>query len=277
MTGSVDSLPFGLRDTQQLLFDAVTIADESGQSGAAAQLSELIAANGLGALRRVAIYRSAYRARLVECLADDYPATQYLLGHAAFAGLCREYIHEVPPGVTLNDYGARFAEYCLQHAPEHASLASELAQLEWALVTAVHQSDARKLAPAELAALTPADWDSASLLPSPTLTLVATRYPVNGFLQAFRDDRAPPPPSPAPSWVVVCRDGIDVWRIELLPELAPLFARLVAGEPLAAALASMSSSAPDADAVETESMIQQAFSQWMRAGCFSGIRRTSSG
>lgn len=277
MIGSVGKLPLGLAALQRLLLDAVTAEGECELNGAAAPLADSIAENGLTALRRVAIYRHGYRARLVECLADDYPAVQHLLGPVPFEELCHDYIRDVPPGVSLNHYGARFADYCREHAPRHAPFAAELAELEWALVKAVHQSDARRLTPAELVALTPADWESASLVPSPTLTLLVTRYPVNAYLQAFRDDRAPAPPSPLSSWVVVCRNGTDVWRIELPPPIGDLFARLVSGAALGPTLADVSSS-PQGNAAATDlaSTIQLAFSQWMGAGCFSGIHQAAS-
>lgn len=278
MTGALGSLPLGLREVQRSLFDAVTADRAASESlGRDARLSALVAENGLSALRRVAIYRDAYRARLVECLVDDYPAVQALLGEAAFRSLCHDYFRDVPPGISLNDYGAGFAEYCVRHAPCHAPLACELARLEWALVKAVHGSDARKLTPEQLAQLSLGDWETAALVPSPTLTLLATAYPVNAYLQAFRDGRAPEPPSPTPSWVAVCRSGIDVWRIDLPAHLGRVFARSVSGEPLALTLARVGSDSLGDDPQPTAAEIQQAFSQWMSAGCFSGIAHAGAG
>lgn len=276
MTGTLGSLPLGLVDVQRSLFHAVT-ADPLEGPGDGPPVSTLVAENGLSAPSRVAIYRDGYRARLVECLVDDYPAVQALLGEATFRSLCHDYIQDVPPGISLNHYGARFADYCTQFAPRHALLVAELAQLEWALVKAVHGSDVRKLTPEQLAELSLGDWDTAALVPSPTLTLLATAYPVNAYLQAFRDGLAPEPPSPLPSWVAVCRSGVDVWRIDLPAPLGRLFARSVSGEPLARTFASLevntSGGGPEAAAVE----IQAAFSQWMRAGCFSGVVHAGAG
>lgn len=276
MTGALGSLPRGLYDVQRSLFDAVT-ADRSELPSSQARLAALVAENGLPALRRVAIYRDGYRARLVECLVDDYPAVQALLGEAAFRSLCHDYIRDVPPGISLNDYGARFAEYCSEFAPCHPPFACELAALEWALVKAVHGSDARMLTPEQLGELSLADWETAALVPSPTLTLLATAYPVNAYLQASRDGRAPEPPSPLPSWVAVCRSGVDVWRIDLPAHLGRLFAQSVSGEPLAATLASVGSGS-SSDGLHVEAAeIQQAFSQWMRAGCYSGVAHAGKG
>ena len=270
MTAALERLPVGLGEAQGLLFDAVAYA---GDPANAARLAALVTENGMPAGRRVAIYRDAYRARLVECLLDDYPTVAHLFGETAFRDLCHDYIRDVPPGGSLNFYGARFADYCLHHAPRHARFASELAALEWALVKAVHESDAQTLTPERLAELSIADWETAALVPSPTLTLLTTTYPVNEYLQLLRDGGAPEPPvEPAPSWVVVCRSGLDVWRIDLPGHLGSVFAALVSGNPLTLALSDVTPDPAAQDELAPPTLaIQQAFAQWMRAGCFSAI------
>lgn len=277
MTRTTGTLPVGLRDAQRLLYDAV-VADGPPDFDLESRLGALVVDAGLSAPYRVAIYRDGYRARLVECLADDYPAVQALLGEEAFGVLCHGYIRDVPPGISLNDYGARFADYCQEHSPLHPVFVAELAQLEWALVKAVHASDARKLEPEALAQLSLGDWQSAALVPSPTLTLLATSYPVNGYLQAWRDGQAPDPPSPAPSSVIVCRRGVDVWRIDLPAHLGSIFASLVAGDPLAETLAKGASDVfATAEHADHSVAISSAFSQWMRAGCFAEVARAQGG
>lgn len=270
MKAPLERLPVGLGEVQGLLFDAVAHTAEGVNDS---RLAALVAENGMPAGRRVAIYREAYRARLVECLLDDYPAVAHLFGETVFRELCHDYIRDVPPGGSLNFYGARFAEYCFHHAPGHARFASELAALEWALVKAVHGSDAQKLTPERLAELSIADWETAALVPSPTLTLLTTTYSVNEYLQLLRDGGAPELPSvPAPSWVVVCRSGLDVWRIDLPRHLGCVFAALVSGKPLSWALTAVAPDPAAEDELAPPTLaIQQAFAQWMRAGCFSAI------
>lgn len=270
MTHTLDARALELCEVQRALFDAVVLddTDDTNASRSEEPILRWVADNGLSALRRIGIYRDGYRARLVECLVDDYPAVQALLGEDVFERLCHRYIQELPPGISLNHYGARFAAHCRRAAPSHAPLACELAQLEWALVKAVHGSDARTLRAEQLAELSLADWETAALVPSPTLTLLETVYPVNAYFQAFRDGCSPEPPQPQPGWVAVCRSGFDVWRIALPDHLGSLLARSISGEPLARTLANAaSSSGQGVDPGE----LQQAFAQWMRAGCYAGI------
>src|SRR5215510_9534150 len=86
---------------------------------AEAQAPQLTAASAtrpsarLGVERRLGIYHSAYRSRLVECLTDDYPALQHALGHARFHALCLQYIAEFPSRApNLNAFGEHMPAFC---------------------------------------------------------------------------------------------------------------------------------------------------------------------
>jgi hypothetical protein len=107
------------------------------------------------------------------------------------------------------------------------------------------------------------------------LTFLATTYRVNEYLQMLRDGGSPEPPSdPVPSWVVVCRSGLDVWRIDLPRQLGRMFTALSTGKPLALALADVASDSAEGDERGVPTLvIQQAFAQWMRAGCFSAVAK----
>lgn len=267
MVNPCETLPLGLVATQAAFFARVTRGEPKHDSGneAAAELLPLRP-------ERVAVYQNGYRARLVECLADDYPAVCHLLGELHFEQLCHGYLGAHPPGPSLNDFGANFAQYLAARGDEQDAFAAELAQLEWALVRAVHASDVQQLSPDRLAALTPEAWQTARLVPSRTLTLLGTRFPVNAYLQTFREGGSPEIPGrPSPSWVVVCRRGFDVWRLDLGDEMGRLMAALVDGRPLAAALDVLTPPSTEAETAARESRLQQAFQQWVSAGCFADI------
>lgn len=267
------NLPIGLDAAQAAFFAAVTHPRSTlAIDGTETAAPEAVAFGTPLPAARLAVYQNGYRARLVECLADDYPAVQHLLGEDDFERLCHGYIAEYPPGPSLNDFGASFARYCFSHPGTHTTFAAELAQLEWALVRAVHASDAEQLSAARLAALTPEDWHSARLCPSPTLTLIGTLYPVNRYLQAFREGGAPDVPKRfEPSWVAVCRREFDVWRLDLGDEMGTLMAALIEGRPLAEAFDVLPSPADMVDAAARAGRVQQAFQQWVSAGCFARV------
>lgn len=66
----------------------------------------------LGAAERVEIYRDGYRARLVECLADDYAAVRSAIGADAFEAAARGYIDAYPSrSPSLNAFGRAMPDF----------------------------------------------------------------------------------------------------------------------------------------------------------------------
>ena len=87
----------------------------------------------LPGVRGAAIYYNAYRARLVEVLADSFAKTQSYLGSDLFETLARAFVKGEPPCErNLAGYGAEFPQFLGRRYPGNAEL-SDLAQLEWAL------------------------------------------------------------------------------------------------------------------------------------------------
>ena len=144
----------------------------------------------LTSLERLDIYRQSYHARLVECLADDYPVLQHYLAEDAFESLCRAYIARFPStGPNLNVYGQHMAAFCRTQPLPDAGFAADLASLEWAIVCAIHAPTAAVIAQADLAGI-PADrWPGARLVANPSLRVLHLDYPANAYLQAFRTGR----------------------------------------------------------------------------------------
>lgn len=257
---------------QRWLFERVIELPEAFT--AAADVEEQVVAGQLAARERLGVYRQGYVARLVECLEDDYPALQHTLGPAPFAALCRDFIRLHPPrSPSLNYYGAPFAGYCAARPEPWAGFAAELAELEWALVQAIHESDGQLLESEALARLSPDDWANARLVPSPTSRLLDTRYPVGRHYQAFREGTALTGHFPAAerSGLAVCRRGADVWRVRIEPALLPLLASLLAGTPLLAALEQAVAAAPQPAAQASPAALQRAFSDWVACGMFSAV------
>lgn len=96
------------------------------------------AGNRLTPAERVGIYARGYRARLIECLREDFPALHLLAGDTAFdlfaAGYVESHRSRWP---SLYAFGAGFADYLATCAPPEAAepgsvfaLPAELARLE---------------------------------------------------------------------------------------------------------------------------------------------------
>jgi hypothetical protein len=256
---------------QRWFFDAITHPGTIEQGVRAAGIPyRRVVTDGpaLDAVDRMRIYHYAYRARLVECLADDFATVRYALGPERFERLAGAVIVASPPrGPNLNGYGRVLVDYLRGSAGRVANrgFCADLAALEWALVEAVHAAPETNLDLAALQAI-PADrWGQVRFTPAPSLRVLGFAYPVNRFLQAYREDRAPGVTRRSPSVTAVWRRGFVVWRMDQDLATLPLLNALIAGEPLGEALAPL-------DGVVDPATVMRWFTAWVSHGFFAEIR-----
>jgi len=107
---------------------------------------------------RLGIYASAYRARLQEALAHNFPMLQVHLGNAQFAALAADYITAHPSTfASIRFFGDRLASWLGQARTSEPWLA-ELASFEWRLGCAFDAPDEAALSLAALADVAPDRW-----------------------------------------------------------------------------------------------------------------------
>ena len=256
--------PRGVGMLQRWFFERVSRSDAED-----AEDERLVLGGELPAHARLDIYRRAYVTRLVECLADDYPAVAHALGASTFEAVCCDYIAQNPPASSsLNFYGAAFADFCAAlSGPPDAGFVADLARLEWALVEVIHADAQPALDPTRLARVTADEWPRLRLVPSPALRLIRCSYPVHRYYRAFVEEEAAAPVQRGPGGVAVCRQGDDVWRFGLEPAAVELLGQLCAGSPLGSALAAFEAIASEQDAAA----LQQTLSDWVAAGFFASV------
>jgi hypothetical protein len=233
----------------------------------------------LAGIDRLAIYGDAYRARLVECLADDYPALKYALGDEPFEALCLRYIARHPSeSPNLNFFGRHMAAFCRTEAARAPSadpdgpplaFAVDLAALEWALVEVLHAPSAEKLDLATLGTIPVTAWASACFLPSGTVRVLTFDYPVNDYFQAFRTEQSPVIPGASWSATAAFRDGTTIWRMNLSRAMHGLLTALSGGTPLGPALDMLAHAGTISEDEGAEVMVW--FRDWVRHGFFSSI------
>jgi hypothetical protein len=166
------------------------------------------------ARRGLAVYRHAYRANLVACLADTFEKTAAWLGEDAFEAAALEHLAGHPPtSWTLNAYGQGFDDTLEGLYPADPEVA-EIAWLDWSLRRAFDGPDSDVQVPADLART---DWDRAVLRLAPTLTLRRTRTNAAALWSAMAAGESPPAVA-HPAGAV----GLAVWRHGLSPRFRSL-------------------------------------------------------
>ncbi len=222
----------------------------------------------LTSAERLQIYRDGYRGRLVECLADDYAAVQFLLGEDVFESVAHDYIDEHPSrSPNLIPFGRFMPGFLARRADAISPFAADLARLEWAIVEAIHAAPSPTLTLDRLGNMTPEQWNVAKLVPAASAVVLRFDHAVNAYYQAFRSEAQPTASGPEASATLVHRQGWVVWRTDLTPSMARLLQTIVDGAPLGAAL---ESSIPDEDE-ESQAQVMRWFQDWVRADVFTAV------
>jgi hypothetical protein len=179
------------------------------------------------AATRLAIYGNAYRSRLADALAANFPGLAALLGEADFATLAHDYVrtHD-SPFFNIRYYGDALADFLARH--EHyvaAPVLAELARWEWAMMGAFDAADAHPLTHEALAAHPPAHWAQLRLTFHPSLARLALLWNVPQLWQALSDAGERPPlelaAQPVP-WLIWRRELSSYYRSLSLTEAAAL-------------------------------------------------------
>jgi len=233
---------------------------------------------------RLEIYNRQYWYRVLDALADDFPALRAVVGSEAFRGLSIAYLTAHPSrSFSMRNLGSKLPEWLAANprwAGRRESLALDVAQIEWAFVEAFDNADRTPLTLDQIATL-----DGGSRLGlQPHLRLLALDYAADDIVLALHKDRqrsaseagvkhddGPEPPARLPrlrrrpTWVAAHRlDNVVYYRRlerEEFMTLTALRAGLALLEALAAGL--NDSSKPD---VRKPVLVREWFAHWAELG-----------
>ncbi len=183
-------------------------------------IRECIAATaGVDADARLAIYADAYRLRLIEALATDYPGLKAVAGDEQFDRLGRAYLDTHPSRVaSLRWFGHQLATYLRTTAPwcDHPALA-EMAAFEWAMSDAFDAEDSMPATVNDLATIPPDHWPRLRFTLHASVQRLDLRWNVPTVWQAVDTGTAPPPLAAADH-----PTGWLVWRHRLVTHFRSL-------------------------------------------------------
>ena len=154
-----------------------------------------IVPDGLAPDARLAIYRHHVLTSLTAALEATFPVVVRLVDARFFRFACDRYVRAEPPaGPCLFEYGATFPAFLAGFEPcRHLPWLPDVARLEWAMNAALHAPDATALT-AEALRARPADaLETADVSLHPSVTLLASTWPVDAIWhanQVGRDGRA---------------------------------------------------------------------------------------
>ncbi|PKO68770.1 MAG: DUF2063 domain-containing protein [Betaproteobacteria bacterium HGW-Betaproteobacteria-16] len=207
--------------------------------------------------KRLAVYRNNVMVSLVDALAQTFPVTLQLVGEPFFRAMAQVFVRAHPPRTrVLARYGEELVGF-IKGFPPAAGLPylSEVAQLEWLRLQALHAADAPPLDREAIAiflqdsnALPTLHWQLApdvQLLQSShaVVSLWAAHQPEGGV--AFDDVDVTQPES-----ALIFRSGLDVMVMQIDPGLAALVGALQVRTAFGEAIEQASGAAPGFDLSE---------------------------
>lgn len=159
------------------------------------------------------IYHHAYRARLIECLGENYPVTWTFLGDAGFESLCLSYIAAKPSGFrSIRWYGHELGTFARETAPynNHPVLA-ELIDFEWCLRLVFDAENDDCASMEDMAVLPPEVWGNAYFRPVHSLQTQHYHWNAGPIWRALDGETTPPAPDrfdTAQTWIM-WRKGVQ--------------------------------------------------------------------
>ncbi len=176
-----------------------------------------VGSEDLPAGRRLAVYADAYRLRLLEVLADDYPGLKGMVGDEAFEVLGSAYIAAHPSSHPSVRWFGRHMTRFLGEAPgyrERPALA-EMAAFEWTQGEVMDAADSNLADVETLAALAPESWPGMRIGFQNALRRLDLAWNVPAVWKAVIGQSAPPrlEDSRTPLPWLFWRRGLEVhWR-----------------------------------------------------------------
>ena len=243
----------------------------------------------LTAAERLAIYGSAYYARLLECLREEYPATAHALGEETFDAFAAAYLQHYPSrSYTLCRLGANFPHFLTETRPPREEgepevswpeFLADLAAFEWVFsevfdgpgVEGGRSGVTRPLLDeAKVRAVPPERWAEARLTAVPCLRLLALRFPVQDYYAEVRAEKSPSLPPPAETYLALARRHYVVHHYPLSAPEYRLLNALVAGRSVGEAIEE-AARLPGADLDHLAANLHDWFRRWAALGFFESV------
>lgn len=174
------------------------------------------------------VYRTAYRARLIECLQGCFEKSWSWIGDDRFGAATMEHIRRNPPrSWTLDDAGRGFSQTLAALNPDDPEV-EELAWLEWEMQQAFTGEDASALIGADFARTTAGfaepEWMNLRLSFVPSLVTGTVRTDCAAIWNAIERGEG------MPDTILLANDAtIAVWREEMRPRFRMLGSDEAAG------------------------------------------------
>jgi len=171
----------------QGLFQAAVMAEKT------AFLAEIDGGGKIPPARRLHIYQHAYKARLRDVLAEDFPVLHGMLGDEAFDELCQRYIVAYPSShSSLRYFGQNLEKFVTGESPYNTQVViGEMARFEWNFHDVFDAPDHAAITIEDVGALVPAVWTTLRFEFHPSLHIAPYDWNVLAVWSSVQEENTP--------------------------------------------------------------------------------------
>jgi hypothetical protein len=253
--------------TPYVINHTVPVADEQAKMQQAILLGDTFDSNpeswikskeDFAAKSQLAVYINAYRFRLFDVVAEDYPVLKHAMGNKKFTTLIDDFVNnETSDNFNIGRYALKLPAFLANHQ-HHNPFFMELCELETAISQLADADETEVLEQQQLEGMTPEILMQSCLYPRKALNLFAFNYPLNNYYRAVKDEESPKTPAPEKSSMVVFRHEDVIWRMDLDEMEYKLLTELFSGKNIGEALENLDES--------VAGKLFEYFSRWIRNG-----------
>jgi len=175
----------------------------------------------VSAKTRLAIYSYAYRSRLIDALADNFPVLKNYLGCENFEALANAYL-DIHPSTnrSIRWFGDQLGNF-IASKNEFVAMPYlvELARVEWILTEVFDAPNVPVFQLDEIAKIPPEHWSNMRLFIHPSVKSLSLMWNVDAIWQAITDKLTPAEPKQNEHPVIWI-----FWRKDLINKFSPLTA-----------------------------------------------------
>ena len=163
------------------------------QSDVGVIASQVVSTETLSAEERLSIYGNAYKTRLLEALASNFPFLHTCLGDDEFDVLGNAYIYQHPSCYrSIRWYGDRLPEFIKQGIQYQAlPYLAEIAALDWMMTIVFDAKDASIVSLDQVALIAPEAWAEMRFVFHPSVHQLKFKWNVIEFWQSTLNENTP--------------------------------------------------------------------------------------
>ncbi len=223
---------------------------------------------------RLEIYSRMYMERLHDCLREDFPAVERIVGHTAFHRLVSAYLERFPSRhYSLNPLGRNLPEFLSKPVPfARRELLRDVARIETAMAQVFDQEEVKPMTPGDFARIPQERLGSVRVRMVPAFQLLSLDYPANAVVTAARQDKPLPHLRRRKCWLAVYRKNYRVWRLDVEEPAFAALSSLAAHEAVGNAVRAAAGKWKGTPA-SLQARLRRWFGGWVSEGFFSEVIR----